>query len=188
MNDCENSLKEALRMLTEAGPRAAPERVEIALQAAFRRHHRARELRRIVIGAIVAGAAAAGIVFMVHVPGPVGGPSVIAVHPAPPVIEFAAPEKKTSTQSKASAVTVRPVHKPTHRPRMDQLATTEFVRLPYGDDALVDESTTIVRVEMPRSALRLAGFAVAQERANDRIQADVVLGADGLAHAVRFVQ
>ena len=182
MNDCENSLKEALRMLSEAGPRMAPERVEIALQTAFRRHHRARGLRRMAFAAIAAGAAAAGITFMVHVPGPVGAPSVMAVHPAPPAIEFVAPEKKTH------AVTVRPVHKPTHRPRTDQLATSEFVRLPYGDDALMDESATIVRVEMPRSALRLAGFVVAQERANERIQADVVLGADGLAHAVRFVQ
>ena len=70
----------------------------------------------------------------------------------------------------------------------DQLATAEFVPLPYGDDALVGESTRIVRVELPRSALRMAGFSVAQERANDRVEADVVLGADGLAHAVRFVR
>jgi len=182
MNDCENSLKEALRLLSEAGPRQAPQRVEIALQTAFRRHHRARGLRRMALGAIAAGAAAAVVMFMVRLPGPVGAPSVIAVHPAPPVIVAAATEKKTP------AIAVRPVHKPTHRPRTDQLATTEFVRLPYGDDALVDESATIVRVEMPRSALRLAGFMVAQERANERIQADVMLGADGMAHAVRFVQ
>ena len=170
-----------LHTLAEAGPHEAPERVEIALKDAFRRHHRARKVRRAVIAAIATAAAfAVCIAAFVHAPAPVGRPDAIVFHsPAPPHIEWA----------KAKPPTLRaPVHKPARRPRTDQLATTEFVALPYGDDSLVEESTTIVRVELPRSALRLAGFSVAQERANDLIQADVALGADGLAHAVRFVR
>ena len=169
----------ALRTLVEAGPHEAPEHVEIALKEAFRRHHRARRARRALIAAIATAAAAASIGMFVRVPRPVGPPDAIVFHPAPPKIMAA--------KSKLPVQPVR-VHKLTPRPRTDQLATTEFVVLPYGDDSLVDESTTIVRVELPRSALRLAGFNVAQDRANDLIQADVVLGADGLAHAVRFVK
>lgn len=155
----------------------APDRVEIALKAAFRRHHRARRLRRAVIAA--AAAAAACIATFVRLPAPVGPPSPVSFHPAPPPVAW--------VKSKPAAQPA-PVQKPTRRPRTDQLATTGFVRLPYGDDALLEESATIVRVELPRSALRLAGFTVAQERANELVQADVVLGADGLAHAVRFVR
>ena len=167
-----------LRTLAEAGPHEAPDRVEFVLKEAFRRHHRARRVRRAMMAAITTAAAAACIATFVHVPAQIGRPEIV-FHPAPPRIEWAPPNP---------GVPLAPVHKPTRRPRTDQLATTEFVALPYGDDSLVEESATIVRVELPRSALRLAGFNVAQERANDVIQADVVLGADGLAHAVRFVK
>jgi hypothetical protein len=132
-----------------------------------------------MIAAIVTASAAAGIAMVVRVPAPLGRPEPIAWYPVPPAI---------ASIKSSPAVQHAPVHKPTHRSRTDQFATTEFVALPYGDDSLVEESATIVRIELPRSALRLAGFNVAQERANDRIQADVVLGADGLAHAVRFVK
>ena len=59
--------------------------------------------------------------------------------------------------------------------------------MPYGDDALIRERATVMRVEMPRSALRLVGFPVAEERANEKVMADVLLWPDGLARAVRFV-
>jgi hypothetical protein len=167
-----------LHTLADAGPHEAPERVEIALREAFRRHHRVRRLRRATIAAGATAAAAAAIALFVHLPGPVGRPAPVAFHPAPPPMAW--------VKSKPPVEPV-PVHKTRRRPSTDQMAATEFVALPYGDDSLVEESATIVRVELPRSALRLAGFNVAQERAGDRIQADVVLGADGLAHAVRFV-
>lgn len=167
-----------LRTLAETGPHEAPARVEVALQEAFRRHHRMRRLRRATIAAIPMAAAAAAIALLVHVPAEVGRPDPVAFHAAPPPIAW--------VKSKPP-VDVVPVHNAGRRPSTDQMATTDFVALPYGDDSLVEESATIVRVELPRSALRLAGFNVAQERADDRIQADVVLGADGLPHAVRFV-
>jgi hypothetical protein len=36
--------------------------------------------------------------------------------------------------------------------------------------------------------MRLVGLPVNEERANERIRADMVLGQDGIARAVRFVQ
>ena len=159
----------------------APARVEIALLNKFRRHHRVRRLRR-AAAAVTAIAAAACLSLFIRIPEQAGPPQPIAVHPAPPAIAWTRTKTKTVPRQ-----TVR-VHKPTAKPPMDQLAMTDFVPLPFGDYSMVEESATIVRVELPRSALRLAGFNVAEERANDRVQADVVLGADGLAHAVRFVK
>jgi len=46
----------------------------------------------------------------------------------------------------------------------------------------------LVRVELPRSALARFGLPVNTERANQRVKADVLFSADGLARAIRFVQ
>jgi hypothetical protein len=193
-----NDLNEALRMLATAGPREAPDHVQTALKESFRRHRSARRLRRGIVVALAAGSAAASIAVFARIPQPAGPPERIAVHTAPPAIAWSKPECGAGTpacRAETSGLRIRagrlgtPSRRsPRRRPATDQLATTEFVPLPYGDDALVGESARIVRVEMPRSALRMAGFNVAQERANERVQADVLLGADGLAHAVRFVR
>jgi len=154
--------------------REAPERVEIALRAAFRRHHRVRRLRRTVF-ATISMAAAACVISFVQVPPPVGPPRPVVVQIAPPQIAWVPSRNRPEGYSTRRA--------PTHK----AVAAAQFVPLPFGDQSLINESATIVRVELPRSALRLAGFNVAQERANDRIEADVLLGPDGLAHAVRFL-
>ena len=45
-----------------------------------------------------------------------------------------------------------------------------------------------MRVELPRSALMSFGLPMNMERAGERIKADVVVGEDGLARAIRFVR
>jgi hypothetical protein len=183
-----NDLNAVLRMLAEAGPREAPDHVETALKESFRRYCSARRLRRGIVVAIAASAAAAALAVVAWLPRPAGPPERIAFHIAPPAFDpCGAGTTACRAETRLGAPSSRSTRKPTRRPPTDQFATTEFVPLPYGDDALIGESARIVRVEMPRSALRMAGFNVAQERANERVQADVLLGADGLAHAVRFV-
>jgi hypothetical protein len=49
------------------------------------------------------------------------------------------------------------------------------------------ESGQLVRVKLPRSTLASFGLPVNMERINEPINADVVLGDDGLVHAIRFV-
>ena len=66
------------------------------------------------------------------------------------------------------------------------VASTAFYALPNAGDPL--EFGAVVRVRLPRSAMRLAGLPVNEERLAERIQADVLLGQDGTARAVRFVQ
>jgi hypothetical protein len=66
--------------------------------------------------------------------------------------------------------------------------TTAFIPLMHGDDLNLMESGQMVRVELPRSALISFGLPMDMERAGERIKADVVLGNDGLARAIRFVR
>ena len=66
--------------------------------------------------------------------------------------------------------------------------TTPFFALPFSDAALPLDQATVIRVDLPRSALELTGLPVEEDRRNERVRADLVLGADGLARAIRFVQ
>jgi len=64
---------------------------------------------------------------------------------------------------------------------------TDFIPLTYGDADLGSDAQ-MVRVELPRSAMARFGLPVNMDRADQRVKADVLLGADGLARAIRFVQ
>ena len=65
---------------------------------------------------------------------------------------------------------------------------TDFIPLNYESAIAPPERGRVVRVELPRSALAAFGLPVSIDRANERVKADVVLGEDGLAHAIRFVR
>ncbi len=66
--------------------------------------------------------------------------------------------------------------------------TTPFFALPFSDGALPLDQALVIRVDLPGSALELAGLPVEENRRNGRVRADVLLGADGLARAIRFVE
>lgn len=65
--------------------------------------------------------------------------------------------------------------------------TTDFFPLINKGTGQLD-SGQIVRVELPRSALMAFGLPMNMDRADERIKADVVVGSDGLARAIRFVR
>ncbi len=50
------------------------------------------------------------------------------------------------------------------------------------------ENAMVVRVQLPVSSLQLMGFPVTEERAGVSVQAELLLGQDGLARGVRLVQ
>lgn len=67
--------------------------------------------------------------------------------------------------------------------------TTAFFPLTYGDVPLTDAQ--IVRLEVPRTALAAFGldpFDGMDQRRPSTVLADVLVGEDGLARAVRFVK
>jgi hypothetical protein len=64
---------------------------------------------------------------------------------------------------------------------------TEFFPLIQGSELIPLEGGQIVRVRMPRANLIPLGIQFNQERANEIIQADVLVSNDGLARAMRLV-
>ena len=63
-----------------------------------------------------------------------------------------------------------------------------FMALGDTNPANIQEGAQVVRVELPRYAMARFGLPVNMERYDERVKADVWLGADGLARAIRFVQ
>lgn len=70
----------------------------------------------------------------------------------------------------------------------DDASDDGFVALPGADQLPPADDLSVVHVELPRSAMMRVGIEVSPERAAERIQADVKVGSDGLARAVRFVE
>src|SRR6202035_5771319 len=63
-----------------------------------------------------------------------------------------------------------------------------FYPLPDADALPPVESAMVVRVQLPMASLELIGFPVYQDRDSDPVEAEVLLGQDGLARGVRLVQ
>lgn len=63
-----------------------------------------------------------------------------------------------------------------------------FIELPFSDSVLPLADATIVRVEMPVDELRLAGLTVDGRQPGSLVQADLLMGIDGLPRGIRFVQ
>jgi len=66
--------------------------------------------------------------------------------------------------------------------------TTDFMPIGYVNSASLQDGGSVVRVELPRSTIVSMGFALNMDRSGERVKADVLMGADGLARAIRFVQ
>ncbi|MBZ5621870.1 MAG: hypothetical protein LAQ69_24565 [Acidobacteriia bacterium] len=63
----------------------------------------------------------------------------------------------------------------------------DFIPLPNAERISPNEDVNLVRVEVPRSTMIALGYDVSADRASEAVEAEVVLGADGLARAVRFL-
>jgi hypothetical protein len=79
-----------------------------------------------------------------------------------------------------------------HRARLNSNAgtaeaVTQFFALRDLDDMPTD-GLRLIRIELPKSAMSEIGLAIDPELANTPIKADVILGEDGLARAIRFVR
>jgi hypothetical protein len=118
----------------------------------------------------------------------------------PPVEPTPAPQQVDQRDKLAINNNVEPVHRSrrnvSNRPRPSAAVanhvrnevTTDFMPLGYMNAANFQDGAQIIRVEVPRSALANFGYMVNMERPNQRVKADVLLGSDGMAHAIRFVQ
>jgi predicted acyl esterase len=173
----EEHIVAALRALAEEEAELeAPLRVEDRVRKTFRRRHAGRKWRSIAAWGLAA--AAAVTVFFVagsrERPKPASPalvrPQVVATAPAPAEIVAPAPER---------ARQARPVKL---QPRE---VVTEF--FPLLDVALPFERGELLRVMVPASTMRKVGLPVNENRLGERVYADVLVGDEGLARAIRFV-
>jgi hypothetical protein len=68
----------------------------------------------------------------------------------------------------------------------DEIATG-FFPLTYGGPPNLQEGGQMLRVELSRDAVARFGLPVNMDRTGERVKADVLVGSDGLAQAIRFV-
>ena len=62
-----------------------------------------------------------------------------------------------------------------------------FIPLPNAENLDPDEEVNVVRMEVPRSTMMAVGLPVSADRVSELVEADVMVGADGMARAIRFV-
>ena len=83
---------------------------------------------------------------------------------------------------------VRRANNSTAATNANEEIATEFLPLTYDGNMSQLDDGQVVRVELPRSALQSFGLPVNAERVGERVKADVLLGHDGVARAIRFVR
>ena len=169
----EERVREALRALRKAdsGVTTAPE-AEIRTLLKFRRQCRQRRLQRIAMWS--ATAAAALVLAIPH--------WRTRQDPAPAVATVVPSAAPDSTSIVVPAATQVPLKQVASDP---EEATTDF--FPLVVSAPPFEHGLLVRVTVTAEAMRAVGLPVSDEHLSDPVEADVLVGQDDLARAIRFV-
>lgn len=164
----EERVSEALRVLRRADWNVETgEGAEVRALLAFRRQRRRKRIHRMLsISGIAAVLIALAVAVRQPVPKPV--PLIASVVPAPPAPRLPAPLQTV-----------------VHKRRQPQEVVTPFYPLMPSAPPL--ESGMLVRVTVQASALRSVGIPVSEEHLSDPVEAEVLVGQDDLARAIRFV-
>ncbi|HTB11766.1 MAG TPA: hypothetical protein VK752_09350 [Bryobacteraceae bacterium] len=143
--------------------REAPETVELRLRSAFRRKYAHPKWPYFAVAASVV------IALLVYSPQKPQTMEIAVVTPPVPVLAVnkTAPRKTVLHSSRPTEV------------------VTEFYSL--MEDAPPFEQGELLRVSLPAAAMRGVGLPVDEDRLADMVQADVLVGQEGLARAIRFV-
>ncbi len=96
--------------------------------------------------------------------------------------------ERSPRYSRASLNTNRPATSAQQTNQAVAEITTDFMPLSHGNNLSPEDGGQIMRVELPRSALVSFGLPMNVERAGERVKADVLMGEDGVARAIRFVR
>jgi hypothetical protein len=106
-----------------------------------------------------------------------------------PVVAFAGGNqaaRNTTMLQPAPVLTSAAASAPTPSALGAQETVTDF--FPLLDHAPPFERGEILRVNLPASVMQTVGLPVREERLGDRVQADVLVGEEGLPRAIRFVR
>ncbi|MGH9374808.1 MAG: hypothetical protein ACRD1J_01420 [Terriglobia bacterium] len=194
--ECGKRLSEAqaltgsLRALAAADAQMqAPDRSEAALVDYFRRQRRHGAVRlwegKWLAAAACACLVAVGLAIWVrHGSQPLREvqPVIITAPEAPPAArdlgreEMAAQANRNATLGPAGRA-VSPAESADY---------SGFIPLPYDEGSTSQGSSQIVHVEVSRSALASMGFPVTEAASGSYVEADILIGEDGMATAIRF--
>lgn len=175
---------------TGAAHVAAPPALEARLLSEYRAAHAVRQpaRRRIRLAYWGVGAAAASLLIALAWTGPQAPPAIRLPSPLPPAV--AVVEEPTARVEHPGPRRSRRAHRPASGQTTDSKreVATDFLAVPYAPALTEYDRAEVVRVKLPRSSLHTFGLPFDENRAAERIQADVLLGEDGIARAVRFVR
>lgn len=177
----EDQVLQALGALAENDrDREAPPEVEARLIGVF--HARRRSGRRWVA---IAAIAAALVIALLLWPNRAPKPVVSAVQPVSQAPETARPTPV------AAANAVRAPRKVVRKmAAVGQSQPREVVTdfFPLMNPARSFERGQMLRVQLPAAAMQSVGLPVREEHLNDLVQADVLMGEEGMPRAIRFVR
>lgn len=195
MKDTEQ-LEQALKLLRDAdAERGASPFAETRLRAAFRQHHAAKRRAFSFRWASLAGALACTAVVAWRLATPTAVEAPEPVRPAPPAVAAAAPvtpqvvKQEPPVVARKRAVAPVTVAKSAPKPRADreEAEVQDFIAIPYAPPLTSWDRGQVMRVRLPRQTLRSFGIPVNEERMFERVPADLLMGEDGVARAIRFV-
>lgn len=185
MNGEDKIWRDGLKPLADDPPEASPE-IKQRLLLEFRKTYRsrARVRRPLWWGLGLASAALAvwiGIMILTR-PAPRPMAPVPVAHVTPAGGPFVTGPRLKGT---VAAKQVKRASKRTRRAVRAEVQTA-FYPLPYS--VMPAENIRVLRVSLPRSAMSVVGLSVNPDRMFEPVQADVVVGEDGMARAIRFIQ
>jgi hypothetical protein len=186
-NPSEALLSAALNRLAKGSARQAPASVGAQLALEFRRRHQRRRRARAVVMLSVAACLILAITLLLTLQQPAQNEPSIAREPAP-VVAPNPPQPGTPAERKAAPERSSTGTQQTVRATASGSGQNEFMPLGTYDPAMVPGELEVVRLELTGADLRLVGAPVAEDLADRRMLADVVVASDGTPYAVRLVR
>ncbi len=169
----------------------APPRIEVALLAAFRNHHRRMSWQRTLEWVSVGAAAAVLLLFLWLGNGkqkarstPVARKDISSQSALPVRTEASDVLKVDSKTAVPTATSSAGDDASTSEPYV----ASDFVPVPYTGGIMADDPGMVVRVQLTRASLAQLGYPVAETPDEDLILADVLVGEDGWPRGVKLIQ
>jgi len=186
-NPSEALLSAALNRLAKGSARQAPTGVGEQLAQQFRRHHRRRRRTRAVVVFSLAVGLTFAVALLLSLQQPAPTAPSVALQPAP-VVTPEQPSQSTSPRSVAAQERTSPASRRNAKAVVSNTNENAFMPLGTYDPAMVPGELQVVRLELTGADLRLVGAPVAEDLADRRVLADIVVASDGTPYAVRLVR
>jgi len=176
---------QALRALAENDRASeAPPEVEARLLDAFHAR-KARRVRRQRRWLGVATLAAGFVIALLLWPDRTPKPAVSAAQPVSQAPEIARAAPAAALVPSITRTPRKVARKIARVPEAHEVVTDFF---PLMNPAPSFERGQMLRVQLPAAAMQTVGLPVREDHLDDLVQADVLVGEEGMARAIRFVR